>query len=81
MQIRKIAILMMVGCTTLGLSAADSLPKPDIHNPQYVLGYEAGRRDERADLCNRFEKHSTLAATLLGDARILLIRAFCASRI
>jgi hypothetical protein len=81
MQIRKIAFSMMVACTILGLSAFDSLPKPDTHNPQYMLGYEAGRRNERTDLCNRFEKHSTVAATLLGDARILLIRAFCASRI
>jgi len=62
--------------------AAFAVPaKPDPKSPQYIMGYEAGRRDERADLCNRFEKHGAVATGLLGQARMVLIRAFCAARI
>ena len=66
-------------CAAFSVAAFDS-PRPDPNNPQYRMGYLAGRRDERTDLCNRFEKHSAMAATLLGEARMVLIRAFCATR-
>jgi hypothetical protein len=56
-------------------------PRPDPRSPQYRLGYSAGRRDERLDLCRRFEKHSVVAESLLGRARMVLVRAFCKSRI
>jgi hypothetical protein len=71
-----------VSCLVLFLAFAPATfaaPKPNPHDPQYTMGYQAGRRDERADICRKFEKHSALATTLLGKARILLIRAFCSA--
>jgi hypothetical protein len=76
----RIAFSVALVCAALGAAAFDS-PKPDPGNPQYRMGYLAGRRDERNDLYNRFEKHSAVAATLLGEARMILIRAFCATRL
>jgi hypothetical protein len=73
-------IVMTALCLTLS-SQAISAPKPDPRNPQYMLGYSAGRRDERMDLCQRFERHSALAQTLLGQARMMLIRTFCRRKI
>ena len=69
-------IVMSALCLTLS-SQAIGAPKPDPKNPQYILGYSAGRRDERIDLCQRFERHSAVAQTLLGQARMVVIRAFC----
>ena len=80
MRFGRIVFPVMLGGLALGLAAFDARPKPDPKNQQYVMGYQAGRRDERADLCNRFEKHKTVAAGLLGEARMILIRAFCAAR-
>lgn len=60
-----------------GPSQAAGAPKPNPRDPQFLLGYAAGRQDERIDLCQRFEKHSAVAETLLGKARMMLIRAFC----
>jgi hypothetical protein len=67
---------LLLSSPALGIGA-----KPDPRNPQYQMGYSAGRRDERLDLCRRFEKHSSVAESLLGRARIVLIRAFCKSRL
>jgi hypothetical protein len=79
MRFGRIVFALLLCCSALGLAGFDTPPKPDPHNPQYRMGYEAGRRDERADLCNRFEKHKTVAAGLLGEARMILIHAFCAA--
>ena len=79
MKMAGIAFSAVLACAALGAAAFDS-PRPDPGNPQYRMGYLAGRRDERTDLCNRFEKHSAVAATLLGEARMVLIRTFCAGR-
>ena len=56
--------------------ASYAATKANRKDEQYQVGYQAGRRDERADLCRRFEKHSAAAETLLGEARMVLIRAF-----
>ena len=64
----------------LGSAALAANPKHDLRNPQYMLGYSAGRRDERLDLCQRFERHITVAQSLLGQARMVLVRAFCKSK-
>ena len=80
MKLGRIALSVVSACVAFGMAAFDSPPKPNPNNPQYMMGYQAGRRDERADLCNRFEKHSTIAEGLLGQARMALIRTFCATR-
>ena len=80
MKFARIALSAVLICTAHSV-AAFGKAKPDPNNPQYRMGYLAGRRDERGDLCSRFEKHSAVAATLLGQARMVLIRAFCASRL
>jgi hypothetical protein len=80
MKFARIAFSVVLVCAAFSVAAFDN-SKPDPGNPQYRMGYLAGRRDERNDLCNRFEKHSAAAATLLGQARMVLIRAFCASRL
>jgi hypothetical protein len=77
MKLVRVAFSAVMICVAFGLAAFETPPKPEPKNPQYKLGYQAGRRDERADLCSRFEKHSAAATTLLGDARMILIRAFC----
>lgn len=76
---RMVFALLLVGIA-LGLAGFDTPPKPEPKSQQYIMGYQAGRRDERADLCSRFEKHAAVATGLLGAARMVLIRAFCAAR-
>ena len=76
MKFGRIALSAATVCIALA-TAVLGAPQPDPKSPQYIMGYQAGRRDERADLCGRFEKHSALAVTLLGEARMVLIRAFC----
>ena len=80
MKLGRIAFSAVLAFAVLGSDALAQYQKPDTHNPQYLMGYQAGRRDERADLCGRFEKHSTIATELLGEVRMALIRAFCAAR-
>jgi hypothetical protein len=76
----RTALSVLLVLAVLGSDANGQAQKPDVHNPQYVMGYQAGLRAERADLCSRFEKHSVVAENLLGKARMALVRAFCASR-
>jgi hypothetical protein len=80
MRLSRIAfsILLAISASVTGAQGQDR--KPDPQNSQYQMGYQAGRRDERAELCGKFEKHSAVATGLLGEARMLLIRAFCATR-
>ena len=80
MRFGRIAFALLQVSLALGLAAFDTPPKPDPKNQQYILGYQAGRRDERADLCRRFEKHAAVATGLLGEVRMVLIRAFCEAR-
>jgi hypothetical protein len=80
MTVARAAILIVLGLVAVGPSALGQPPKPDARNQQYKMGYQAGRRDERVDLCHRFESHSAIAEGLLGKARMGLVRAFCATR-
>jgi hypothetical protein len=80
MKVCRIAFSILLSLTAFGPAAFAQDRKPDTRDPQYMMGYQAGRRDERADLCGRFEKHSTVAAGLLGEVRMALIRTFCATR-
>jgi hypothetical protein len=75
---KRITVSLFLAFTAAGLAAFGFPIKPNIPDKQFNLGFEAGRRAERADLCQRFEKHSTVATGLLGDARMATIRAFCA---
>jgi 2-hydroxychromene-2-carboxylate isomerase len=79
MRFGRIAFPLLLVGLVLGLAGFDAPPKPDPKSQQYRMGYEAGRRNERADLCSRFEKHAAVATGLLGAARMILIRAFCAA--
>jgi hypothetical protein len=76
----RTALSVLLVMAALGSGASGQPQKPDVHSPQYIMGYQAGLRAERADLCSRFEKHSVVAENLLGKARMALVRAFCASR-
>jgi hypothetical protein len=78
-MIRRSLYLTALLLVALSLAAFDTSSKPDPHTPQYNMGYEAGRRDERKDICNKFEKRSVIASTILGEARMILIRAFWAA--
>ena len=79
MRFGRIAFALLLVGLALGLAGFDTPPKPDPKNQQYIMGYQAGRRDERAELCSRFEKHAAVATGLLGEARMVLIRTFCAA--
>jgi hypothetical protein len=69
-------VLAVITLTSCGKPA---IPKPD--NKQYRLGYQAGRRDERAALCEMVKRHEAAFSSVLGAARLAAIRAFCAARL
>jgi len=79
MRFGRIAFALLLVGLALGVAGFDTPPKPEPKNQQYIMGYQAGRRDERAELCSRFERHAAMATGLLGEARMVLIRAFCAA--
>ena len=73
--------LLALGCV---LASCNKPPAPKAgnaqvksDNEQYMRGYRAGRRDERRDLCNKFEQHKAGVAGALGAARMGLIHTFC----
>jgi hypothetical protein len=77
--VHTVIFLVVFSGTLAGASFAKPPPAPTARQ-QYMMGYQAGRRDERAELCNRFEKHKDVVAGVLGAVRMALIHAFCAMR-